>query len=150
MKIAFTFTSNDIYYVALTGTKSQPTFNSKDKIVLPTNYDIPQTVAWFETQLDLILNTLNPDKVSYKLTINNVSNNYVSNVYYGQAILNLLCHKKGVSIGHTSPASIVVGKFNQPKGTDLHKYLTELIGSRPPYWDKTMRDTALIALIQLP
>ena len=46
-----------------------------------------------------------------QVAINNVSNNYVSNVYYGQAILNLLCHKKGISIGHTSPASIVVGKL---------------------------------------
>jgi hypothetical protein len=149
MKIAFTFTSNDIYYVSLTGTRATPNFNSKAKIALPTNYDTPQTVAWFETQLELILNTLKPDKVSYKLTINNVSNNYVSNVYYGQAILNLLCHKKGISIRHTSPASIVVGKFNQPRGTDLHVYLNELIGSHPPFWDKTMKDTALIALIQL-
>jgi hypothetical protein len=150
MKIAFTFTSNDIYYVALTGTKAQPTFNSKDKISLPKNFDIPQTVAWFETQLDLILNTLNPDSVNYKLTINNVSNNYVSNVYYGQAILNLLCYKKGVPIGHISPTSIVASKFNQSKGTNLHTYLEGLIGSHPPYWDKNMKDTTLIAQLQLP
>lgn len=150
MKIAFTFTSKDIYLVGLTGTKTQPVFNMKDKISLPANFDIPQTVAWFETQLDIILNTFDPDNVSYKLTINNVSNNYVSNVYYAQAILNLLCQKKGIAIGHISPSSIVVSKFNQPKGTDLHAYLTGLIGNHPPYWDKTMKDTALIALIQLP
>jgi|GEM_PF-1460969 len=149
MKIAFIFTSNDIYYVALTGTKSQPIFHSKNKIALPANYDIPQTVAWFETQLDIILNTLNPDRVSYKLTISNVSNNYVSNVYYGQAILNLLCYKKGIQIGHISPASIVASKFNLPRGSDLYVYLNNLIGSHPPYWDKTMKDTALIAIIQL-
>jgi len=29
MKIAFTFTTNDIYYVALKGTKIHPIFNSK-------------------------------------------------------------------------------------------------------------------------
>jgi hypothetical protein len=38
--------------------------------------------ARVETQLELILNNLQPDKVSYKLTINNVTNNYVSYVYY--------------------------------------------------------------------
>lgn len=135
--------------MVLTGTKETPVFNSKDKIALPANFDIPQTVAWFNTQLDLILNNVNPDKVSYKLTINNVSNSYVSNVYYGQAILNLLCHQKGIQIGHASPSSIVTIKFNQPKGSDLHAYLTDQIGSHPPYWDKAMKDTALIALLQL-
>lgn len=129
--------------------KNIPVFNSKDKIALPTNFDIPQTVDWFNTQLNLILNNLNPDKVSYKLTINNVSNNYVSNVYYGQAILNLLCYQKGIQIGHTSPSSIVASKFNQPKGFDLHAYLTGQIGNHPPYWDKAMKDTALITLLQL-
>jgi hypothetical protein len=149
MKIAFTFTTNEIYYVALTGTKGNPVFNSKDKIALPVNHNVPETVAWFETQLELILNNLNPEIVSYKLSISNVSNNYVSKVYYGQALLNLLCFKKGILINHTSPSSIVVSKFNQPKGTDLYEYLNTLIGSHPPYWDKTMKDTALIALIQL-
>ncbi|MDR2918775.1 MAG: hypothetical protein LBV72_05370 [Tannerella sp.] len=150
MKIAFTFTSNDFYYVALTGTKKNPVFNSKDKIKLPANYSVPQTVAWFETQLDMILNLLSPNGVSYKLTINNVTNNYVSNVYYGQAILNLLCSRKGIVITHMSPSSLVPSKFEQPKGCDLHKYLDGVIGVHPPYWDKTMRDTALISLTQLP
>lgn len=39
MKLAFTFTSNDIYYAALTGTKAQPALNSKNKMALPANYD---------------------------------------------------------------------------------------------------------------
>ena len=66
-----------------------------------------------------------------------------------QAILNLLCYKKGIQIGHISPASIVVSKFNLPRGSDLYVYLNNSIGSHPPYWDKTMKDTALIAIIQL-
>ena len=135
--------------MSIRGSRAAPAFNSKEKIVLPGNYSIPETVAWFETQLELILDNLQPDSVSYKLTINNVTNNFVSGVYYGQAVLNLLCHKKGIPIEHTSPSAIVPSKLNQPKGTDLHAYLDTTIGSHPPYWDKVMKDTALIALLQL-
>jgi len=149
MTLAFTFTSNCFYYVCLEGSITSPSFRKKEKILLPENYSIPETVAWFETQLELILSNLDPDNVSYKLTINHVTNNYVSCVYYGQSILNLLCHKKGIQISHTSPSAIVASKFNQPKGSDLHAYLDALIGSHPPHWDKVMKDTALIALIQL-
>lgn len=147
MKLAFTFTTNHIYYVAISGTEDAPVLNKKEKIALPINNSIPDMVGWFETQLESIIQTLNPNIISYKLTINNVSNNYVSNVYYGQAILNLLCNKRGICIKYTSPSSIVASKFHQPKGADLYEYLDKLIGSHPPYWDKTMKDTALIALM---
>jgi hypothetical protein len=150
MKIAFTFTTNEVYYVALEGTKIHPVFSSKDKISLPSNHDIPETVAWFETQLSLILDSKNPVGVAYKLTINNVTNNFVSNVYYGQAILNLLCHRRNISITYVSPTAIVPSKFNQPKETDLLIYIDGLLGKHPPYWVKEMKKTALISLIQLP
>jgi len=143
------FTTNDIYLVSLTGTLNDPVFNSKDKIGLPANYSVPQTVEWYENQLGLILNNINPDKVSYKLTINNVTNNYVQHVYYGQAILNLLCQKKGIDICHTSPSAIKPSKFNQPNGTNLENYIDYVIGTHPPYWNKNMRNTALITLLQL-
>lgn len=148
--IAFNFSSNDLEYVALTGTKTRPVLHSKGKILLPANHDIPQTVAWFETQLDLLLNNIQPTKVSYRLTIMKVTNNYVSNVYYGQGILNLLSHKKGIQISHTSPTSITASKFNQPKGTNLTAYIENLLGKQPVPWDKGIKDTALMALINLP
>lgn len=147
--IAFTFSTNDFEYVALTGTKANPTLHSKGKILLPANHDIPETVAWFETELELLLNNIKPDKVSYRLTVMKVTNNYVSNVYYGQGILNLLCHKKSIQISHTSPSSITVNKFNQPKGTNLSVYVEGLLGKQPSPWDKGIKDTALIALINL-
>lgn len=144
--IAFTFSSNGLYYVALSGTKAQPTFHSKGKITLPANHSVPETVAWFENQLELLLNTVQPARVSYKLTINNVTNSMVQNCYYGQAILNLLCHKKVIDISHSSPSSIVPSKFGLPKNADLHAYVDQLIGTHPPHWDAKMKDTALIAL----
>lgn len=147
--IAFTFSTTDFEYVVLTGTKTKPTLHAKGKILLPANHDIPQTVAWFETQLDLLLNSYNLDKVSYRLTIMKVTNNYVSNVFYGQAILNLLCAKKSILITHTSPASITASKFNQPKGTNLTIYVESLLGKQSSPWDKGIKDTALIALINL-
>jgi len=149
MTIAFTFSTNDFEYVVLTGTKANPALHSKGKILLPANHDIPQTVAWFETELELLLNSIQPDKVSYRLTVMKVTNNYVSNVFYGQAILNLQCHKKGIQISHTSPSSITASKFNQPKGTNLSAYIEGLLGKQSAPWDKGIKDTALISLINL-
>ena len=144
--IAFTFTTNDFEYIVLTGTKLNPVLHSKGKIVLPANHDIPQTVAWFETELELLLNNIQPDKANYRLTVMKVTNNYVSNVFYGQAILNLLCHKKGIQISHISPSSITVTKFNQPKGTNLITYIESLLGKQPAPWNKGTKTTALMAL----
>lgn len=149
ISLSFTLSTNGLYYVALTGTKAQPVLHSKDKINLPANHTAPQTVAWFENQLDLLLNNIQPDVVSYKLTINNVTNNMVQNCYYGQAILNLLCHKKIIQITHTSPSAIVPSKFGLPKNSDLYAYIDQQIGTHPPHWDVRMRDTTLISLIHL-
>jgi hypothetical protein len=147
--IAVTFSTNDFEYVVLTGTKVNPSLQAKGKILLPANHNIPQTVAWFETELELLLNNIQPDSVSYRLTVMKVTNNYVSNVFYGQGILNLICYKKNILISHTSPASITVNKFNQPKGTNLSVYIENLLGKHPAPWDKGIKDTALIALINL-
>lgn len=147
---AFTFSTNDFEYITLTGTKTSPVLQSKGKILLPANHDIPQTVAWFETQLELLLNNINPNRVSYRLSIMRVTNNYVSNVFYGQAILNLLSYKKGISISHTSPSSITARKFNQPNGTDLIAHIENLLGNHPAPWNKGIKETALMALINLP
>jgi len=147
--IAFTFSTNDFKYVVLTGTKTNPILHSKGKILLPANYDIPQTVAWFETELELLLHGIKPDKVSYRLTIMKVTNDYVSNVFYGQAILNLLCHKKNIQVLPVSPTSITANKFNQPKGTNLSVYIENLLGKQPAPWDKGIKDTALMALLNL-
>ena len=147
--IAFTFSTNDFEYIVLTGTKLNPVLQTKGKIILPANHDIPQTVAWFETELELLLNNIQPDKVNYRLTVMKVTNNYVSNVFYGQGILNLLCHKKNIQISHISPASITVTKINQPKGTNMQAYIESLLGKQPAPWDKGIKTTALMALTLL-
>jgi hypothetical protein len=81
---------------------------------------------------------------TYKLTISNVNHNFVNKVFYGQAILNLLCAKNNITIDHTSPSSIVTSKFNLPKGTDLQAYIDQLLNSPANPWDAKMKDTALI------
>ncbi len=90
-----------------------------------------------------------PDRANYKLTINNVTNNYVSNVYYGQAILNLLCTKKNIQISHTSPSSIKASKLNLPKETNLFNHIEQLVGKQSAPWDKGMKETTVIALLNL-
>jgi len=147
--IGFNFTSSDIYYVVVNGTLNAPAFNSKNKISLPANLSVSETVDWFENELSAVLSNFNPQRVSYRLTINNVKNKYVFSVYYAQAILNLLCHKRQIQIRHTSPTSIKPSKFNQPKGTNLETYVDNILGNHPPYWNKNMRNSALIAILQL-
>jgi len=148
--LSFTFSTTGLYYVVLEGTKVVTNFVSKNKITLPANHTVPQNVAWFENQLEILLNKYQPDIVTYKLTINNVTNNMVHNSYYGQAMLNSLCHKKSIAVSHTSPSAIVASKFGLPKNSNLHTYIDGHVGVHAPHWDKAMRDTALMALNQLP
>ena len=148
--IGFMFSVGNLYYTALSGTKASPQFEERNKLTLPANYDIPQLAEWYETQLDLILNNLAPTQVNYKLSINNVSNNTVQKVYFGQGILTLLCKKKGIGVSNISPLSIVPTNFSLPKTTNLSTHIDSLIGTHPPHWDSNMRDCALISLILLP
>lgn len=147
--IGFNFTTSAIYFVAVEGTLNNPNLLLKNKILLPENHSVSELTEWFKSEISAILNNVNPDKVSYRLTINNVSNKYVFHVYYGQAILNLICNNKKIDIIHTSPASITVGKFNQPKDTNLQDYVDNVLGTHPPYWNKDMRNSALISILQL-
>ena len=72
-----------------------------------------------------------------------------SNVFYAQSILNLLSHKKGIPISHISPSSITASKFDQPKGTNLITFIENLLGNQTAPWDKGIKNTTLIALINL-
>lgn len=148
--IGFNFSVGGLYYVVMDGTKESPAFIKKEKIPLPPNLSTPELVEWYQTQIELILNSEKGVKIIYKLSISNVTNDMVQKVYYGQAILNLACKKKNIPIAHVSPSSIVPSKFGLPKKADLYAFLDSKIGTHPPYWDKMMKDTALIALNILP
>jgi len=147
--LGFTFTTTGIYLCSISGTKLEPVLNRKLKLNLPQNLQVEQLVEWFETELSLILNKDKPSYVTYRLTFSNISHNYIANVFYGQAILNLLCSKRSIGISHTSPASIVASKFNLPKDADLRKYIDLILGSPANPWDAKMRDNALMTLIYL-
>jgi hypothetical protein len=148
--LGIVFTSNEIYYVALSGTKQIPVFDAKNRIVLPANHDTRALTGWFETQLELIFANIPVNTVGYKLSITNVTNSLVTKVYYAQGILNLICHKMNKQIKHFSPSAIVPSKFNQPQGTDLDVYIDAQIGTHPPHWNDKMRTAGIIALILLP
>ena len=147
--IGFTFSTTAIYVCSLSGTKTQPILERKIKLSLPQNYNAEKLTEWFETELSLILNKENPSHVTYRLTFSNISHNYITHVFFAQAILNLLCSKRNVKIEHTSPSSIVPSKFNLPKGTGLRKHIDSLLGNPSNPWDVKMRDNALMTLIYL-
>ncbi|MCC8410487.1 hypothetical protein LJ707_16210 [Mucilaginibacter sp. UR6-1] len=147
ISLAFTFSTTGLYVCALHGNKDSISILYKNKIALPKGYTVNELTQWFETELDLLLNKINPDYVNYRLTINNVTNDFVSKVYYGQGILNLLCFKKSIVINHKSPTAIVASRFGLTKGTDLHEFISALLSNPTTPWDSKMRDTALMALI---
>ena len=150
MKVmTFTFSTNGLYICSLTGSRKNPVMVYKDRLSLPTTYSIPQMVEWFEKELSLILEREAPQLISYKLTITHVTNAFVSKVYYGQAILNLLAVKKSIPIQHTSPSSITPSKFNLPKGANLRTHADDVFKNPSSPWDDKMRDTSLISLILL-
>lgn len=147
--LGFTFSTTGIYLCSISGTKTEPILDRKLKLNLPKNLQVEQLVEWFETELSLILNKDKPSYVTYRLSFSNVNHNYITHVFYGQAVLNLLCSKQNINISHTSPSSIVPSKFDLPKGADLRQYIDVLLGSPANPWDIKMRDNALMTLIYL-
>lgn len=146
---AFTFSKSGLYTCVLEKQNDQLSIKFKEKITLPQNHSTPEITEWFDTELNLIIKREKPDFVTYKLTINNITNDFVSKVFYGQAVLNLICAKSNIKIEHTSPSSIVNSKFKLPKGANLHEYIDNILDHPTSPWDSKMRDTALMALKDL-
>jgi len=147
--LAFNFTSSHIYLVVLSGDNDNPTLAFKDRLNLPENLDPSGLAQWFENQIEAILNNQEPNKIVYNLSINNVKYKYVHNVYFAQAITNLLAKKRNIDIAYMAPNAITNSKFGLAKGDSLPDYLDGKIGAHPPHWNKNMRNASLMALLNL-
>ena len=149
MVLSINFTTNKFYYVALSGEKSTPKLENKGEISLPVNHSIPQIVDWFEKELELLLDRIKPDKVCYKLVISkNIKNDYITKVYYGQAMLNLLCYKRNISITYITKW-VEPSKLGLPKEANLIAHIDELLGKPSAPWNEDIKKVALMALINL-
>lgn len=149
MVLSINFTTNKFYYVALSGEKSTPKLENKGEMSLPPNYSISQIVDWFEKELELLLDRIKPDKVCYKLVISkSIKNDYITKVYYGQAILNLLCYKEKISITYRTKW-VEPSNLGLPKEANLIAYIDELLGTQSAPWNEDIKKVALMALINL-
>jgi hypothetical protein len=145
----FVFSTKDIRYVSLGGSFAAPLFQHKDKLVLPSALTVPKAVSWFEQQLEAILNRIPPDRLGYRIAISNVTHKMIQTTFFAQAILNLLADRRNIEIASFAATSIVPSKFGQPHNVELDSYVDELLGSHPPYWDKSTKQAALISLLLL-
>jgi Holliday junction resolvasome RuvABC endonuclease subunit len=143
--IGFNFTKNDFRFCVITDYTNPPAIIEKNKVLYPNNMDTAELMEWFETQLALIIDKHNPDKLSHKISINITSLDQVKQSCYPQAILNLLARKKDISINSFSPQAINATKFGQSKKTDVINYIDDIIGRHPPYWDKPTKEALLVA-----
>lgn len=148
--IGFNFTKNDLRFCVLESNENVPTIIEKGKIVYPNNINTPELMAWFDTQLSLIIDKNHPDKIGHKISLTLPTLDQIKFSCYPQAILNLLASKKNIPITAFSSQAINATKFGQPKKTDVCKYIDTIIGTHPPFWDKATKEALLVAWFSFP
>ncbi|MCH8536071.1 MAG: hypothetical protein LAT51_13455 [Flavobacteriaceae bacterium] len=146
--LGFNFTKNDFRYCGLSDDNNPPEIIEKDKIILP-DYSVVDLMEWFETELTLIIDRIQPDVISHKVSNQLKTIDQIQQSCYPQAILNLIAKKKGLNINSYTPQGINATKFGQPKKTDVYKHIDPIIGVHKPYWDKATKDAVLVAWFNL-
>lgn len=147
--VGFNFSKNDFRYAVISNEDNPIKIIEKNKIILPNSMEVDELMEWFETQLSLIIDKHNPREISYKISLHLLTLDQIKNSCYPQAILNLIANKKNISIKSYSTQGIKPGKLGLEKNVNLYDYVDRKIGDRPPYWDKTMKDTVLVAWFKM-
>lgn len=147
--IGFNFTTNDFRYAVIEKTSIGLNLIEKNKIVYPKTMTIPELAGWFETQISLLIDKHNPDKVGYKIPLTLTATKQIQNSIYPLGILNLSCNKKNIPIMHFTSQGINATKFGLTKKDNVYEYVDNNIGKHPPYWDKPTKDALLTAWFQL-
>jgi hypothetical protein len=142
--IGFNFTKNDFRYSVLDGSSNPPNIIEKSKISIPNNMNTSDLMEWFETQLSLIIDKHQPTILSHKISLNLTTLDQIKSSCYPQAILNLLAKKKNIEIKTFSAQAINATKFGESKKVDVFQYLDSKIGTHPPHWDKSTKESVLV------
>lgn len=146
--LGFNFTKNDFRYCGLSDESEPPLILEKGKIILP-DYSISDLMEWFESELALIIDRVQPNIISHKISIHLSTISQIQQSCYPQAILNLIAKKKGIEINSFSSQAINATRFGQPRKTDVYKYIDSIIGVQKPYWDNATKDAVLVAWFNL-
>lgn len=143
--IGFNFTTNDFKYCVIEKENDEVSLLEKNKLIYPKNLDVTSLSNWFETQICLLLDKHKPAQVGYKLPITLKKVNHIQNSLFPLGILHLCCHKRSIPATHFTSQGINASKFGLKKTDDVYKYVDDKLGEYPPYWDKSMKDAALVA-----
>jgi hypothetical protein len=135
-------------YALLDGTKVAPILVEKGRLLTTDPADVPQLMAWYDSQFRLLLNRLTPDKIAYRVALSPRKEQlFTSEFPFG--ILNLFASQRSLPIIPYTPQSFVASKLGLPKGTDLSIACDVTFGTLPPYWDTHQKFSVLVAWFEL-
>jgi hypothetical protein len=135
-------------YTLLDGTKKAPILVEKDRLVTTDPANVPQLMAWYNSQFQQLLDRLTPDKIAYRVALSPMKEQlFTSEFPFG--LLNLCAYQRDMPIIPYTPQSFVASKLGLPKGTDLSAACDDALGVHPPYWDTHQKYSVLVAWFEL-
>jgi hypothetical protein len=135
-------------YSVLRGSKASPELIEKDRLDTIDVTNIPELMNWFDTNFNLLISKIKPQRVSYRLTLT-PKKDQLFYLEFPYGILNLICYKKGIPINNYTSKSFNPSRLGQPKSIDLYKYCNDVFGDNPPYWDTNQKNSILVAWFDL-
>lgn len=128
---------------------SRPNLTAHDVVALPKSLDPPDFANWAETTFGLLLDKEAPTRVVYKLSAGLQKNIQVFRIYFGLAILNLVAHKKRISIEHVSPTVVRPKAFGLPNSMTIDQHVQALFGDRATPWNAGVREAVAYGMLRL-
>lgn len=141
--------AGQLRYSVLEGSKGDPKLVEKQKLTTTDPAHPPELMDWFESQFNLMLDQHNPEHIAYRLTLNPKKSQLVTSIF-PLGLLNLLSHKRGLTVSSFVAGNFVPSKLGLAKGTDMYAYCDDVFGKNPPYWDKNQKHSVLVAWFCLP
>lgn len=135
-------------YTVLEGSKNSPTLVSKDRLVTTDPNNVPELMDWYDTQFRQLINTHQPERLSYRLTLEPKKDQlFCSEFPFG--VLNLIAHRLALPVISYTSKMFAPSRLGLPKVTDLYAHCDTVFGGHPPYWDKNQKNSLLVAWFEL-
>lgn len=130
------------------GSRDAPNLIQKEKVVFNSALSITALMDWYETTFLEIIDRVNPDKISIKLTLNGKKDK-ISKWYYPLGVLHKIAFEKNLPVNEFIQQNFTANKFNWPKKTDIYTHVDEVLGAHPPHWDKNQKYAVFAAWLGL-
>ncbi|BAU47784.1 hypothetical protein SVA_1209 [Sulfurifustis variabilis] len=140
--------TGQLRFSVLEGTKTQPLLKDKGRLVTTDPEDVPALMDWYDSQFRQLINSHNPDKLSYRLTLDPKKDQLFCSEF-PLGILNLIAHQKSLPISNYTSRSFTPSRLGLPKNADIYAHCDSVFGEHPPYWDKNQKNSLLVAWFEL-